>query len=139
MNQIDKSLVHLSHRLAQRADEVFTSIAGAGSVTARQLAILSAIDAREGASQSVIVELTGVDRSTMADVIRRLCRRKLVTRRRAKEDMRAYRLSLTNSGREALRSAEAAAMKADEQLLAPLSAQEQDQLIRFMWRLATSE
>lgn len=134
-SQIDTSLLHLSHRLAQRADDVFTRIAGADSVTARQLAILSAIDAREGASQTDIVELTGIDRSTMADVTSRLCRRKLVTRRRAKEDMRAYRLRLTNSGREALMSAQVAAIRADEQLLAPLSANEQGELVRLMSRL----
>ena len=132
MDHIDSSFLHLSHRLAQTADVVFTNLVGTDAVTARQLAILSAIDAAEGASQTDIVEATGVDRSTMADVISRLCQKKLVTRRRARDDKRAYRLALTEAGRNALRLARVAAQKADEELLSRLSSRERAELIRLM-------
>ena len=98
MSEIGGSLLHLSHRLSQRADVLFTVIAGDGAATARQLAILRAIDANEGASQTDILEQTGIDRSTIADVISRLCRRKLTTRKRSRSDNRPYRLTLTESG-----------------------------------------
>lgn len=136
MSEIGDSLLHLSHRLSQRAEDLFTDIAGEGAVTARQLAILSAIDATDGASQTDIVAQTGIDRSTMADVIRRLCRRKLTTRKRSKHDQRAYRLSLTDSGRQALEIGRSAALKADELLLAPLSTRDREGLLRLIATLA---
>ncbi len=111
---------------------MFTGLAGADSVTARQLVVLSAIDASEGASQTDIVEQTGVDRSTMTDVIKRLCRKKLATRKRAKDDKRAYRLALTEAGRNALRLARAAAQEADDELLSLLSSRERAELMRLM-------
>lgn len=138
MSQIGNSLLHLSHRLSQRAEIVFAGIAGQGAVTARQLAILSAIEAKDGASQTDIVEQTGIDRSTMADVIKRLCRRKLTTRRRSNNDKRAYRLALTESGRQALDVGRSAALKADEQLLSSLSNRERAELLRLMKALANS-
>ena len=66
--------------------------------------ILKAIAANEGASQTAIVDLTGVDRSTLADVVKRLLQRRLLARKRSKADARAYQLTLTDDGRTAVPS-----------------------------------
>lgn len=50
--------------------------ARAGSTaTARQQIVLTASRERDEPSQSALVEATGIDRSTMADVVRRLTQR----------------------------------------------------------------
>lgn len=130
------AFLHLTHLLAQHADRVFTDLAGEGAVTARQLAVLAAIAAQEGASQTDIVGQTGVDRSTMADIVRRLHKHKLIVRKRSKVDGRAYQLTLTEAGRGALKSASSAAHRAEVELLAQLTSRERFELIRLMKALA---
>jgi DNA-binding MarR family transcriptional regulator len=96
------SLLSLLHRANQIATERFASVMGDSDLTPRQIQVLAAIEANEGLSQTKIVELTGVDRSTLADIIKRLLKNKLVERRRSKEDARAYVVKLSAGGRQAL-------------------------------------
>lgn len=51
-------------------------------------------------TQRSLVDLTGIDRSTISNVILRLVNRKLITRKRVKEDARAYAVALTKEGAE---------------------------------------
>jgi DNA-binding MarR family transcriptional regulator len=48
----------------------------------------------EGLSQTGIVARTGIDRSTLADLVRRLQRKGLLQRRRTKDDARAYAVKM---------------------------------------------
>lgn len=135
MTESNLAFLHLTHLLAQHADRVFTDLAGEGAVTARQLAVLAAVDAQEGASQTDMVDRTGVDRSTMADIVRRLHKHKLVVRKRSKTDGRAYQLTITEAGRGALKSASTAARRAEEELLARLTSWERHELFRLIMNL----
>ena len=56
----------------------------------------------EGLTQTDLVERTGIDRSTLADIVARLLGRGLIQRRRAKEDARAYAIKLTAQGAKGL-------------------------------------
>jgi DNA-binding MarR family transcriptional regulator len=67
-----------------------------------------------------LVERTGIDRSTLAEIVGRLLGRGLIHRRRAKEDARAYAIKLTSQGWKSLRDAEPAATATDARLLAAL-------------------
>ena len=96
------SLLSLLHRANQIATERFSSVMGDSDLTPRQIQVLAAIEANEGLSQTKIVELTGVDRSTLADIIKRLLKNKLIERRRSKEDARAYVVKLSDGGKQAL-------------------------------------
>jgi DNA-binding MarR family transcriptional regulator len=115
------SAVHLLHRAGQCADEMFSLSLTAGSMTPRQYAVLKAVEASSEPSQTTLVEMTGIDRSTVADIVRRLVERGLVQRRRTRRDARMYALRLTAKGHSALRSAEPAAQTTDEKLLAALA------------------
>jgi MarR family transcriptional regulator, temperature-dependent positive regulator of motility len=68
----------------------------------------------------VLVERTGVDRSTLSDLVARLQRKGLLQRRRTKEDSRAYAVSLTPAGRRVLQKAEPVARRVDQRLLQSL-------------------
>lgn len=71
-------------------------------VTLRQIQLLSAIKDLPNPTQSDVVNHTGVDRSTAADVFQRLISRGFITSRRCRKDARVNRLKITDSGIEAL-------------------------------------
>jgi DNA-binding MarR family transcriptional regulator len=113
---VSRSPIHLLHRASQCAELIFHN-AVADRVTARQLAVLMVIGEREGASQAEITEATGIDRSTTAEVMRRLVKKGLVQRRRSRADTRAYELRLTDEGNKALEAAEPVARRIDARVL----------------------
>ncbi|MEL7544226.1 MAG: MarR family transcriptional regulator, partial [Pseudomonadota bacterium] len=73
-----------------------------------------------------------VDRSTIADIVRRMQAKGLVKRKRLKTDARVYAVSLTEKSKKILTRAAPAAKRADEQLLAPLSDQERARLLKYL-------
>ena len=133
----DSSLLHLLHRAMQIGTERFARELGDNDLTARQLVILKAIAANEGASQTAIVNLTGVDRSTLADVVKRLLQRRLLARKRSKADARAYQLTLTDDGRTAVAKAEPILRAVEKQLLAAIPAKQRADLLTMLDTLAT--
>ncbi len=100
-----------------------------GGLTPRQLAVLMTVAQNEGLSQTGLVDRTGIDRSTLADIVRRMQRKGLLQRRRTREDARAYAVKLTDEGRRVLRTAEPLAKKVDERILDALSGKQREQFI----------
>lgn len=73
-------------------------------ISPRQVYVMMAIaDTKEAPSQTDLVETTGIDRSTLADIVRRLAKRGYIARKRRKDDARAYQVYLTNEGRTMLK------------------------------------
>jgi DNA-binding MarR family transcriptional regulator len=103
------------HRAEQAAALLFSENVAA-KMTVRQAVVLKAVLDTPGCSQTDLVNATGVDRSTLADIVRRLQRRGWLQRRRTKEDARAYAVQLTPEGHKALQSARHAATKTEKQL-----------------------
>ena len=127
---MDRSPLHLLHMATQLADDVFlSSIAG---TTPRQFAVLVAIDENEGASQQTLSERTGIDRSTLAAIVRRLVLRNLVRRRRTDRDGRTYAVKLTSEGQRLLRQAEPLARKVDQRVLAALLAERREHFLAML-------
>jgi DNA-binding MarR family transcriptional regulator len=94
---------------------------GAGDLTPRQFAVLVTVAQNEGLSQTHLVERTGIDRSTLADIVRRMLKKGLLQRRRTKEDARAYAVKLTEEGWRTLKQAEPMAKRVDDRVLSALS------------------
>ena len=111
--QLARSPVHLLHRASQAVEEIFQAESGDSDLTPRQLAVLATVAGNEGSSQTDIVNLTGIDRSTLADIVRRLVKKGLLQRRRTKQDARAYAVKLTEEGQKVLRAAGPVAKKVD--------------------------
>ncbi|HEX5599887.1 MAG TPA: MarR family transcriptional regulator [Hyphomicrobiaceae bacterium] len=126
------SALHLLHRAGQRADELFTARMGEKDLTPRQYAVLKAVASMENPSQTALVEYTGIDRSTIADIVRRLIKRGMLQRRRTAHDARMYAVKLTPSGREALEAAEPIAKATEEQLLSVLPAQQRSIVVQAL-------
>lgn len=92
-------LLTRTHQLLDNQYQDALHAAGAG-VTPSQATVLLAVSGLEEPSQSDLVKDTGIDRSTMADVVKRLVKKGLIERKRNKEDARAYVLKLTHKGKE---------------------------------------
>jgi len=101
-----------------------------GGLTPRQFAVLHTVSRNEGLSQTNLVDKTGIDRSTLADIIRRMLKKGLLVRRRTKEDARAYAVKLTDEGWRVLKSAEPLARRVDDRILGALSSQERERFLQ---------
>jgi len=110
------SITHLLHRACQVADSVFNEEAGKTGLTTRQFAVLIAVANNRDISQTGLVQATGIDRSTVAEIVKRLLRRGLIKRKRTRLDARAYAVRLTDEGEALLGEVEPAAQRAEERL-----------------------
>jgi len=123
------SAIHMLHRASQAADELFASETSGADLTPRQFAVLAALEVLESASQTQIVDATGIDRSTLADIVKRLVKRGLLNRRRSRSDARAYVVRLTPEGRSVLLATKPAAQRVEERLLEQLPDVRRDELL----------
>ncbi len=133
--QPEHSIVDLLHRGSQVAEECFARAMTTESVTPRQYAVLAAVARVPNANQTDIVIMTGIDRSTMADIVGRLVAKGLLQRRRTKEDARAYAVSLAPRAQQLMQQLSADATKAEEVLLSALSAADRSHLIGLLKKL----
>ena len=117
---LDTSALHLLHRAGQCAQDLFQAEAAAIDLTPRQFAVLVAVAEHQGLKQTDLVDRTGIDRSTMADLVRRMLKKGLLQRRRTKHDARAYSVKLTDRGEQALKMGDAIMARVDQMLLGSL-------------------
>lgn len=129
------SALHLLHRAGQCADELFAIQVGQSDLTPRQFVVLKAVAASEEPSQTALVDKTGIDRSTLADIVRRLVSKGLLQRKRTRRDARMYAVRLTDKGAAALKLAEPAARVTDERLLAALPAAQREAFLDALRRV----
>jgi DNA-binding MarR family transcriptional regulator len=113
-----RSPCHLLKRASQYAAAIYMETVGRTGLTQRQFAVLMAAERHDGASQIELVQVTGIDRSTLADLVSRLMAQGYLQAKRGREDGRTNAVRLTAAGRRALRAAEPGAGEADKLLLA---------------------
>jgi DNA-binding MarR family transcriptional regulator len=118
--RLSESPSHLLRRAEQFAAEIFLRAGLSDGVTLRQTVLLAAIAEAEGASQSGLVRATGVDRSTLAEMMARMEKKGLIARQGATGDKRAKSVKLTAEGRRRLEDALPAMRQVDEALLRAL-------------------
>lgn len=131
-----RSVSHLLHRAQQFAADRFTAELGRTDLTLRQFALLAAVGEQAGQTQTDLVRATGIDRSTLADMIGRMEDRGLVVRDKAEADRRAKSVTLTAQGRSVLNSAAPSAVAADRALMAALPASKQGGLVSALLLIA---
>jgi DNA-binding MarR family transcriptional regulator len=88
------------------------------NATPRQILVMQAIrSASTKPSQADLVAVTGIDRSTLADIVKRTVECGWVTRTRVKSDSRTYEVKLTSSGSKIVTKADRAIAKVDASIL----------------------
>ena len=129
---------HLIRRCQQFYGDLYARETGARDLTKQQFTVLCALEHHEGASQTALVEMTGIDRSTLAEMVRRMLEKGLISRERTEEDQRANAVAITQAGRKALRVARAAADRAEKALLDALPAGERQRFLKALAIIASA-
>jgi DNA-binding MarR family transcriptional regulator len=135
---LDRSASHLLHRVLQLALDVYAEEAGATGLTQRQYAVLAAVEAHEGLTQTDLVRITGIDRSTLADMAQRMIAKGLLVRERSTDDARANAVRLSDQGRAMLLDAGPRVAAADARLLKLLSSGKREGFLSLLRELARS-
>ena len=133
---LDGAPGHLIRRCQQRAVDLFVEEVGENGPTPPQFGVLLCVFQNPGMSQTALVQASGIDRSTLTEILRRMIDRGLVSRTRTKRDQRANALRLTPDGEAALVSAFEAAKRSQERMLAPLAPSDRAAAVRILGALA---
>lgn len=107
----------LLKRAAQYSADLFAEQLGKTGLTQRQFTLMETVLANEGASQTELVKTTGIDWSTLADLVNRLETQGYVRRQRSSTDARVNFVFLTDHGRGTVLKAKLVAMLVDEALV----------------------
>ncbi len=133
---LERSIAHLLNRAQQVAADRFARKGHA--ITLRQFGMLAAVASHPGANQNDLVRITSVDRSTLADMLKRLQVLGLVEKSASPDDARANVVALTEKGAEMLRLAADDARKADQAVLDALPKAKREAFKTALQKLAKS-
>jgi DNA-binding MarR family transcriptional regulator len=135
---LSQSVTHLLHRVLQLALDFHAEAAGPAGLTQRQYTVLAAAGVSDGVSQSDLVRATGIDRSTLADLVARMIAKGLLERERSATDARANSVRLSTAGRAALNEGARPASRSDAKLLDLLTAKKRDSFVKILGDLAAA-
>jgi len=114
---LEASPAHLLHRAHQRAADVTAQALRAYGLTPRQYEVLLALKNDSAVTQSDLVRRTGIDRSTLADMLNRMGKRGLTVSKRTDTDQRANLVTITDKGIRALEAVEPKVVDAEQRML----------------------
>lgn len=126
---------HLLHRAQQFAAELFAGLYDK-HVTLRQFVVLAAVHDHRGGTQADLVRATGIDRSTLNEMIGRMEKKGLLVREKSAADGRAKSVKLTGRGRTRLVEATPHARAADRAILEALPKPKRRALFESLQALA---
>lgn len=127
---------YLLSRLGWYAARRFSEQLQSLELTPRMWGALNVLEAESPVSQQQLGRSIGMDPSSMVGTIDELEGLGLVERRANPSDRRAHALHLTDAGRQTLNAGRLRAKRAQDELLAPLSAPERAQLHALLLKLA---
>src|ERR1700753_2525187 len=133
---LSESPSHLLKRCTQFFGDLYAHEAGSSDLTKQQFTLLCALEQNDGVSQTALVEITGIDRSTLAEMVRRMLEKGLLSRERTEEDQRANAVAISPSGRKALRGARNAADRAERALLEALPLPDRQKFVKALSQIA---
>ena len=127
---------HLMHRVLQLALDIYAEETGPDGLTQRQFAVLEAVSQKSGLTQTDLVRATGIDRSTLADLVSRMTTKGLLDREKSAIDARAKAVRLAPAGEAALDAARPKVEAADKRILALLPKAKRDGFLGLLAELA---
>jgi DNA-binding MarR family transcriptional regulator len=125
---------HLLRRNNQRSLDIFTRTVG-DDVTRQQIGTLLALHRKPGASQRDLVDATGIDKSTLKEMLGRMVQRGWVKRDRDPKDSRAWTMQLTQSGLDLLLDRIAKVEAAQAEILEPLPEKDQKIFMDYLRKI----
>jgi len=125
----------LVRRLHQIHLALFLEECKAFAITPVQYGLLTALSLHPGLDQVSLAAELGIDRTNVADVLKRLAARGLVRRRASERDRRVKRAYLSEAGVRLTARMHGAMQRAQARLIAPLAPAERARLMDFLTRL----
>ena len=135
--ELSQAPSHLLRRCVQYANDLFSRESSTSDLTKQQFTVLAAVEQNEGISQTDLVGLTGIDRSTLAEMIRRMIDKGLLDRERTETDQRANAVRIAAAGKKALRGARTASERVERALLASLPAGDRPKFLKMLSTVAS--
>ena len=132
-----RSFSHLLKRAVQYSVHLYMEEVDKSGLTHRQFTVLAAVDSFDGKSQTELVKITGIDRSTLADLVSRLMAQGYLQRKRSKEDQRTNAVRLTPVGKKMLKASQAGAEDIDRKLLSIFPANDRRSVLDCLASLAS--
>jgi len=126
---------YLVRRLNQIHMGMFAEACDGFDLTAVQYAVLSVLYGGEDFDQLSLSKAVGIDRTSGADVIKRLVRRGLATREPSIADRRARVVRITDKGRAFVRQVRPLMESAQDSFIAPLTCEERDTFMKLLRKL----
>ncbi|QDH74803.1 MarR family winged helix-turn-helix transcriptional regulator [Brevundimonas sp. M20] len=127
---------HLIHRALQLALDIYAEETGPDGLTQRQFAVLEAVSHKAGLTQTDLVRATGIDRSTLADLVARMTTKGLLDREKSTLDARAKAVRLSPAGEAALEAARPRVEAADKRIVGLLPKGKRDVFLDLLGELA---
>lgn len=128
----------LISRMGMIAQRRFADRMAAVGLTPRMWGALHVLDSEGAITQHALCKSVGMDPSSMVATIDDLEAAGLVDRRRHPQDRRAYALHVTSKGQRTLAKGREVARAAQDDLLAPLTPKQREQLHELLLQLAVA-
>ena len=133
-----KAPAHLIRRTHQIAVALFMEEAAGYGITPVQFAVLNALIDQPGQDQVSLAARVAFDAATSGSVVGRLEAKGWVRRQADEQDRRRKRLWITPQGRIVALEMKQAGARTQRRLVAPLDAQEREQLRQLLAKLVTA-
>jgi DNA-binding MarR family transcriptional regulator len=127
---------YLLSRLGELSQRRFAALIGPTGLDGRHFRVLTTVGVRPGITQQQLHEKTWIDTSSMVAVIDELETRGFAERRQDPDDGRAKTIFLTPAGERVLKRTTRLADELQDELLAPLDAQERVVLHALLRKVA---
>jgi DNA-binding MarR family transcriptional regulator len=98
--------------------------------------VLCAVNAQEGLTQTQLVAATGIDRSTLAELVSRMATKGLLIREKAPGDARANAVRFTDEGRKLYTTVIEGAKAADEAILGAIPKNKRANFVESLTRIS---
>jgi MarR family transcriptional regulator, lower aerobic nicotinate degradation pathway regulator len=125
----------LIRRLYQIHVAIFLEECAAEAITPVQHSVLATLDQSGAIDQATLSRAVALDRTSVADIVTRLERRRLLKRHISPNDRRMVISELTNQGRALLSRLEAASARAHERTISALPERERALFLQTLGRL----
>lgn len=132
---LDEQVAHLLRRAHQRASALFLTVLAEAQLTPTQFFAMARLHEMGKLSQNRLGRLAAMDPATIQGVIRRLHERGYIERLADPTDRRRMVLSLSPLGQETVVRLLGAANRVGDDIVAPLSPEEQTTFISLLKKL----
>jgi DNA-binding MarR family transcriptional regulator len=134
--KLDKGLGFLVRLLDTRATGLYEQLTGQSDITPRQFGVLLTLHQQGTLTLTELANHIRVDRSTLGEMINRMARRALITKRNNGNDGRSAEVLLTPAGTAVLLKIVAGAARLQTALLAPLPPEDRAHFMRCVQLVA---